>query len=124
MTSLFTPQNILSGIALLGTAFSIFLYFKDPQNALDKRQAVSEKESEGVARILEQRVQWEKESTENRFADMGTRMDTALSLAQNHTHTVDVKVDGLTILVNTMNLKLSTQIERLGTIIEERIPKK
>jgi hypothetical protein len=55
---------------------------------------------------------------------MGTRMDAALALAQNHTHTVDVKVDTLIGSVNQMNLQLTNAITRLETTINERIPKK
>lgn len=96
-----------------GAVFGVFLYFRNPQEKLDKD-----------ASILEQRVKWEGEFTEKRFTDMGTRIDTALTLAQNHTHSVDVKVDALTNLVNTMNLQMTTEITKLGTIINERIPKK
>jgi hypothetical protein len=50
-------------------------------------------------------------------------MDTALTLAQNHTHTVDIKVDALTTMVNGMNIEITKEMTRLGTIIQERFPK-
>lgn len=100
-------------LAIGGSVFGIFLYFRNPQEKLDKD-----------ASVLAQKVQWEREFTEKRFTDMGVRLDTALTLAQNHTHTVDVKVDALTSTVNGMNLQLTTEITKLGTIINERIPSK
>lgn len=106
-------QTISYIVGFLGIVFAVYLYFRNPQEKLDKD-----------ASILEQRVQWEKESNEKRFSDMGIRMDNALTLAQNHTHTVDVKVDGLIGSVNTMNLQLTNAITRLETTINERIPKK
>jgi Fe2+ transport system protein FeoA len=93
--------------------FAVYRYFRDPQVTDDKR-----------ASLLAQQVQWEKELTEKRFTEMGIRIDTALTLAQNHTHTVDVKVDGLTAMVNAMNLNLTNKITELSAIINERIPKK
>ena len=44
----------------------------------------------------------------------------AFTLAQNHTHTVDTKVDKLIDAV----VKAELGIVRLATVIEERIPKK
>ena len=42
-----------------------------------------------------------------------------MSLAQNHIHTVDIKVDKVVENVTRM----SNEIVKLATIIEERIPK-
>ncbi len=109
MENLLTPTNISLTIAVLSVMFGIFFYFKNPQIDSDKKDA-----------LLAQQVQWEKEATEKRFVDMGIRMDTALTLAQNHTHTVDIKCDKLIESVNA----LSIQFGKLETIIDERIPKK
>lgn len=111
MTIDYQATTYILGIG--ASAFGIFLYFRNPQEKLDKDTS-----------ILTQQVKWEKELTENRFRDMGARLDTALTLAQNHTHTVDVKVDALTGVVNGMNLQLTGEIIKLGTIIQERFPKK
>jgi len=100
---------ITSGLTIIGIIFGAFLYFRNPQVKSEKKDA-----------LLEQRMQWEKESNEKRFADMGVRLDTATTIAQNHIHTVDVKVDGLISQVNT----LTNEITRLSTTMEERLPKK
>ncbi len=94
--------------------------FNDPQVALDKQQDLDKQEVEAKATILEERAKWDRDQYEKRFSDMGTRLDAAFSLAQNHTHTVDVKVDKLIESVNA----LSIFVAKLETIIEERIPKK
>lgn len=44
----------------------------------------------------------------------------SFNLAQNHIHTVDTKVDKL---VETVG-QLSNEVTKLGTIIEERVPRK
>jgi len=44
-------------------------------------------------------------------------------MAQNHIHTVDTKVDGLANTITQMNLSLTNELTKLGTIISERMPK-
>jgi hypothetical protein len=105
---------------IIGAVFMAVNYFKNPQIQLDKKQAIDKTEEEGKAAILVQRVQWEKEANEKKFAEMGYRLDTAMTTAQNHIHTVDIKVDALITNINIM----SNEITRLSTIIDERIPKK
>lgn len=119
-----TPSNITFVIGIAGAVFTVYNYFRNPQQQLEKTQAVNETASEGAAKILAQQVQWEKESTEKRFTEMGNRLADATTMAQNHIHTVDVKLDGLVKVVSDMNLALSTEVAKLGTIINERIPKK
>ncbi len=102
-------QNIEFGILILTNAFAVFLYFRNPQVKEEKKSA-----------ILSEQIKGDKEETNRRFGEMSTRLDDAMTLAQNHVHTVDTKVDKL--------------IERMGgvegglikvfTIIDERIPKK
>ena len=106
-------------ITIFSIGVNVFLYFRTPQESLDKRQALTDKEVDNKANVLAQQLQWEKESNIEKFKDMGDRLNTAMTLAQNHIHTVDTKVDGLMIIVG----KMSNEITRLSTIIEERIPK-
>jgi len=113
MENLLTTHNITFVLGLLGVLFGIYHYFKNPQIDEEKK-----------AGLLAQQVQWEKESTANRFTEMGSSLKDATAMAQNHIHTVDVKVDNLISVVNDMNLKVTGEIARLTTIIEERIPKK
>lgn len=120
MTDLLTPSNITFSLGIISMIFGVFLYFRNPQEALDKREALNQKETDGKAALLAQQMQWEKEATEKRFAELGLRITEAMTLAQNHIHTVDTKVDGLSTEVG----KMSNSITRLSTIIEERIPKK
>jgi hypothetical protein len=146
LEEILTMSNIMFVVGILGVIFSIYHYFKNPQLDIEKRQALdaqatekdkliaekdlgtkatilAQKEAEGKASLLAQQVQWEKESNEKKFTEFGVRLDTALSLAQNHIHSVDVKVDNLVATVVTMNLSLTKEITKLGTIIEERNPK-
>ena len=120
MNDLITPANISFGILALSVIFNVFLFFRKPQEDLDKRQAISEKEEENRAGLLAQQVQWEKEVNEKKFNEFAVRLDGAFTLAQNHVHTVDTKVDKLTDVVGT----LKTEITTLATIISERIPKR
>lgn len=124
MEPFLTPSNIVFGIGIIGTIFGIYKMFRDPQVALDKQQDLDKQEVEGKAVILEERAKWDREQNESKFKDMGTRLTDAFTLAQNHTHSVDVKVDTLITAVNTMNLQLTNAITELRTTINERIPKK
>lgn len=130
MEILLTPSNITFIIGLVTTIFAVYIYFKKPQDKMELEQALTDKEvdskasvlaqkeMENKANILAQQVQWEKEANEKKFAEFGVRLDTALTLAQNHLHTVDTKVDNLAVLVGTMDKNLT----KLSTIIDERIP--
>jgi chemotaxis protein histidine kinase CheA len=132
MESVLSPSNITFALGIIGLIFSIFLYFKKPQEDLEKQQAINEErdkgkatvlaqtEAQGKAALLAQQVEQEKQANQQRFIEFGQRLDGSLTLAQNHIHTVDTKVDNLTNLVS----ELSNNITRLQTIIEERIPRK
>ena len=143
MDNILTPSNITFAIGIIGIIFSIFFYFRKPQEDIERKQALNalatekdkliadkdlgtkatilaQKEAEGKAGLLAQQVQWEKEANEKKFVEFGVRLDNALTLAQNHIHSVDVKVDNLLIEVNIMGNKIT----ELSTIINERIPKK
>lgn len=121
-----------SAITFIGMIFIVYHFFKNPQinsekeqikieeNIKDKASILSQKEVENKAVVLEKQFQWYMESIQQKFCDMGKRLDDAFLLAANHTNTVDKKVDKLVESTNALGL----QVEKLSTIIEERIPKK
>ena len=116
-----TPQTlnyILGFTTLFSVTVAVYNSLRNPQTKLDKEQAVAEKEMNSKAEILAQQVQWEKEANEKKFSDLQINIKDALTLAQNHTHTIDVKVDGLITTVNA----LGNTVTRLATILEERLP--
>jgi hypothetical protein len=116
---------IIGVVGLLGVIFSIYNSFKNPQNEIETKQAVADKEIgnkasilaqkelESKALLLAQQVESEKVSNEKKFADMGVRIQA-----------VDAKVDTLISGNNTWHLEISNSIVRLTTIIEERLAKK
>lgn len=132
MPSSETLNYILAIIAIGSVLFTVYNYFRKPQEEIETRQAVTDKEIsnkatllaqqevENKAEILAQQFQWEREASEKKFIDFGKRLDDAFLLASNHTNSVDVKVDKLISSVNLM----SNEITRLSTIIAERIPKR
>jgi len=107
MAEWLTPSNIMFAIGIIGIIFSVFFYFQKPQ--IDEQQK---------AALLAQQVISNNENVERRFADMGGNIKDAMTLAENHIHTVDVKVDKIGDNLNTF----SRELVRLSTIIEERIP--
>lgn len=109
MEGLINPSNIVFVIGLLGTLFGVYHYFRNPQIDSDKRDA-----------LIEQRMKFYGESTDRRFSDMQKQITDSQQLANNHIHTIDTKVDEVNINLAAMG----KEITRLGTIIEERIPKK
>jgi len=127
-----TPSNIMFGIGIIGTIFTVYNYFRNPQikneeehirteeQIKDKASLLSQKEVENKAGVLAEQFKWFMEANQQKFAEMGTRLDNAFTLASNHTHTVDVKVDKLVEVVTMMG----NEITKLSTIIEERIPRK
>jgi 3-oxoacyl-ACP reductase-like protein len=123
MNPLFTTSNITFTLGILALIFSVYSSFRNPQTEIDKRQALDKEEGEGKTNLIEERAKWDRENNETKFKDMGTRLENAFTLANNHTHTVDVKVDKLIESVNAMNIQMTKEMTRLGTIIEERFPK-
>lgn len=123
METLITIPNTVFAVGTIGTIFGIYRMFRDPQVALDKQQDLDKQDADSQMKLLSFQVTSDRDATDRRFSEVMERMDTALTLAQNHTHTVDVKVDSLTGVVNAMNLQLTTELTKLGTIIEERFPK-
>jgi len=131
-----TLSTIAILLSIIGIIFSVYHFFRNPQIDLDKKQALNDerdknkatvldqKEVETKAELLAQQFKSEKEDNNRRFSEIGERLDKSLTLAQNHIHTVDTKVDTLTQSVNRMNLNLTKEITKLATIIEISIPKK
>lgn len=68
MESFLTTGNITFIIGLLGVLFTVYNYFRKPQEDIEKVQAVSQKEVDGKSNLLAQQVQWEKEANEKKFA--------------------------------------------------------
>jgi len=120
----FTPSNIMFVIGLLGVLFSIYNYFRKPQDDLDKKQSLLDQEVDNRALVLAQQLQWEKDSNERRFKEVNEAQTTITAYAQNHIHGVDVKIDALTNAVAIMGVDLGNRMTKLETIVEERLPKK
>jgi len=121
-------QDIISlviGILGIGGAvFTVFFKVTNPQIALEKENIKQEKDIESKSNLIDERMKWEKEENNKKFIDMTCRLDKAFELAQNHTHTVDVKVDVLIKTVGDMDSRFGKELVRLSTILEERLPKK
>lgn len=123
---------IIGILGIGGVVFTIYFRLSNPQTVLEKEQIrtdkdlgtkatiLAQKELETKALVLAEQVKNKDNENERRFIDMGVRLDTAMTTAQNHIHTVDVKVDTLIININTMSNKMT----ELSTIINERIPSK
>lgn len=130
MENVLTKDNILFVITIGSIIFAAFSYFHVPQEAMEKRQAVidekiknkasttEQKDIDKKAELLASQVQWEKEANERRFKEMGDAMTAALTLAQNHIHTIDTKVDTLASSVNSMNLSITKELAQLSTTIK------
>lgn len=124
METLFTKENIMFGVWGLTMIFGVYLYFRKPQEDLDKKQALDAQAADGETAILAAKVEWERQASEKRFADFQNSLATSTALAQNHIHTIDVKVDSVALNLTLMDKRITSELVRLSTIIEERIPKK
>jgi len=109
MTDFLTPSNVTFIIGLLGIMFGVYNYFRNPQIKSEKTDA-----------LMEQRVSWMVDISDRRFKDMQDNFKELLLQSNNHIHTVDTKVDALQGII----IGMGQEIIKLGTIIEERIPKK
>lgn len=124
MQPLLTKENIMFAVWILTVIFGVYLYFRRPQEELDKNQALDKQKADNDSSVLAARINWEKQANEDKFKDFQERLATSTSLAQNHIHTIDVKVDSVALNLTLMDKKITSELVRLSTIIEERIPKK
>lgn len=138
-----TTSTIMFAIGLIGIVIGVYKSINKPQEEMRMHQSMDEistekdkllaekdlgtkatilaqKELETKALVLSEQVKNRNDENDRRFNEMGAKMDRALTLAENHTHTVDVKVDEL---IKTVNV-LSGTIIKLSTIIEERNSRK
>lgn len=143
MNELLTAPNVMFAIGIVGLIFSIYKSYHQPQENIERRQSLdtlatekdkliaekdlgtkatilAQKELETKALVLAEQVKNKDVENERRFNEMIARLDTAMTTAQNHIHTVDTKVDKL---VESSNI-MCNSITKLQTIIEERIPPK
>jgi len=123
---------IIQMATLLTMIVGAILFVRKPQEDLETRQSVmnkdvankatlvEQKEVENKAILLAEQVKWEKEANQAKFSEMSCKITEAMTLAENHIHTVDTKVDKLIDQVNGMALNIGS----LSSIIDERIPKK
>lgn len=100
-------------LGVLSIIFTIYNYFRKPQEDSEKQDA-----------LQAQQLQWQKETNERRFCDLGTRIDNTFVMAKNDISHVDAKVEILITDNNKWHLEISNKLTELNTIINERIPKK
>jgi hypothetical protein len=111
-------------LGIFGAVFGAFNYFKKPQEDMDKKQAIAERDMESKAHILAEQLNWEKEANERRFTEMTAALNQANCTAMNHIHTIDVKLESIQKSINENNVNVAGELVRLSTIINERIPKR
>jgi hypothetical protein len=131
-----TPEDVLAVVGILGTIGAIFLYFHKPQEDLDKRQLIADKEldskatvlaqkeMENKAALLAQQVESEKILNEKKFTEMNTKIDTSILVLQKDIQIVDSKVNNLVSSNATFHLDMSNKMVELSTILRERLPQK
>lgn len=109
MDTYLTPSNIMFVLGLVGLSFTIWGKVTNPQ-----------KDSEKTDALMAQQIKFFIDGTERRFGEIQTSFQALLLQSNNHIHTVDTKVEGLTAAVSSMG----NEITKLATIIDERVPRK
>jgi hypothetical protein len=113
MQNFLTAENIIAGIAIISVVFNAFLFLTRPQISSEKKDA-----------LLAQKVEFESQSNRNAFQEMGKRIDDSYLTAKNDLSHVDAKVEVLINTVNNNHLDISVRMEKLETMMDERLPKK
>ena len=96
-------------VSLVGVAFTVYKSYRNPQVEVDTK-----------AKLLAQQLEQTNKESDRRFTEVQNNVKDAFLLAQNHTHSVDIKVDNLTSVVS----ELKGEAIKISTILEERLPKK
>jgi len=122
LETLLTPTNIMFVLGLLGILFTVYNKIRKPQEDNDINKVVTEKdlgtkatllaqkEAEGKASLLQQQVVTEKEYNTKKFVELNDRF--------NNT---DHKIETLIETVNGMNLSLSKELMRIGTVVGQHM---
>jgi hypothetical protein len=131
-----TLPNILSVGGILGFIFSVYHFFRKPQEKLESGQLLAEKElankatilaqreMEGKASLLASQVHWEKESNEKKFGEYGRKLDEVMMKNQKEVVKIDSKLESFIRTQNQRNEETSIHFTKLFTLLEERLPKK
>ena len=107
MEEILTQSNITFIIGLFGIVFTIYSSIRSPQARGEKFDAV-----------IDAKMKLIQESNDRRFEDTYKRIEESTTLSRNCIHTVEIKVDELASKINQSN----SELVKLSTIIEERIP--
>lgn len=105
---------------LISLIIAVYSKITTPQLDLKAQQTLDQAESDAKWSRIEERMQWNAEINEKKFAEMQVNYKEATKTAQNHIHTIDMKCDKTLEAVNS----LAIQVGKLATIIEERSPKR
>jgi hypothetical protein len=110
-------------VGLVGVAFSVWNKVKDPQQEVETKQAIQDKElgnkatllaakeAEGKALLLAQQVSLQKEAYDKKFSEIGVRLDS-----------LDSKLVDLVNNSNIWHLDISKLLVELSTRLDERLP--
>lgn len=131
---LLTPSNIVFLIGIIGTVFGVYNLFHKPQQDLEKKQIVfdkdisnkatilAQKEMENKADLLSQQVKLTNETNEKKFTELGLRLDNSTKDTQKEIHDLDIKLEVFTSSQTVRNEEISKSLMKLFTILEERLP--
>ena len=118
-----TLSYIIGIVGLIGIAFSIWNKVREPQNEIETKQAVADKEidskatvlaakeMENKAQLLAQQVTLQKEAYDKKFSEIGIRLDG-----------IDSKMMDLVSTSNIWHLDISKLLVELSTRLDERLP--
>jgi len=130
-----TIEHIYALIALCSAIFSIFFYFRKPQEKLEVGQLLSNKDMETKATVLAQKemeskamllanqVEIEKSSNEKRFFEIGRRLEEVMMTSQKEALKIDIKLDNFIHTQTVRNEEYSNQFTKLFTLLDERLPR-
>lgn len=135
MENAITPSNVVGLIGFIGIVFSVYHYFKKPQEKLESNQLVTEKELANKATILAQQevdnkatllanqFQWEREANEKKFTEYGRKLDEVMMKSAKDVIKIDEKLESFIRNQNIRNEETSNHFTKLFTLLEERLPK-
>lgn len=105
----FNLNTIIQICTLLGLIFAVYLYFRKPQ----EESFINDK-------VFEERMLHMREAS--RVEITGIK-ELVTNLRDNHLHTIESKLDGHIKDQHANELCIAKQVERITTILDERIPK-
>lgn len=122
MEKLLTFQNIISIITLLAVFVAAYDKIFKPQSALQAQQNLDQSEAEAKMTRLADRMEWNQEANENKFAEIKLTMEKDAETSREDIHKIDVRMSHFQEALDKL-VREVVELKTIVKIINEKVQK-